>query len=388
MKKIGIVTMFYKTINYGGMLQAYALFRKLKNIGFSAEQISYKWEHGMLGKSTKAKKRKISVFFKRGIRRIRIDVQKIIFKNRYISAGKELEERKKAFGKFASDNIDSSKAIYNSKNIKDTNQEYDAFVTGSDQVWSAYSIDEGYSLNFAEKDKIKVAYAASGIGGELKPELEKAFSEILPTFDAVSVREKNACDLLKPLYKKDVCHVCDPVLLLSAQEWDEVCAPRIVEEKYVFCYFLGEDKKFRKLATEFAKKKGFNLVHIPYLKGRYCSADEIFGKSAFVNASPGDFISLIKNAEYVFTDSFHVSVFSTIYHKQFFVFKRSDTGGIERILNITRLADAEHHLLCKKSELKIEHLTALPPISFEETDEKVEKFRKYSVEFLKNALND
>ena len=325
---------------------------------------------------------------KKALKRVRKWFSKIFLKSRYKATQLMINSRKSVFKEFAENYVEASKNVYNSKNIVDANKEYDIFITGSDQVWSAFSMDEGYSLSFVFDDKVKIAYAASGIGTTLKTELKNRFTEILPKFNAVSVREKHMVNLLQPMYNKKINHVCDPVLLLSSSEWDEISSNRIVDQKYVFCYFLGGDKKFRKLAIEFAKEHGLKTVFIPFLKGRYCPADYEIGDYRIVDASPSDFISLIKNAEYVFTDSFHACAFSTIYQKQFFAFKRSDIGGIKRIWNVIELSGAHAHLIEKKYRLKIEFLESIPEISYFNINETIEKLRDDSIDFLRNALRN
>ena len=390
--KIGIITMFYKTINYGGKLQAYALCNALNKMGHDAEQIKYERKEGFVSRKELKREHFATLNIKEKFIKVIIYIWKRIFnklqQKQICSINEEMKNRKKAFEQFSFKNIYSSEGCYDSFSVNDVEDKYDAFIVGSDQIWSEFSIDVGYSLDFVNSNKMKVAYAASGIGKSISSRHSKIFSKILPTYKAVSVREKHAVDLLQPMYNKKIKHVCDPVLLLSSLEWDKISSARIVKEKYIFCYFLGEDKKFRKLAIEFAKKRGLKTVFIPFLKGRYCSADYKIGDYRIVDASPSDFISLIKNAEYVFTDSFHVCAFSTIYQKQFFAFKRSDTGGIERIKNIIELSGAHDHLIDEKNNLKITFLESMPEISYNHVNENIEKFRNESFEFLENALKD
>ena len=391
--KIGIITMFYKTLNYGGILQAYALLKALSKLHYQVDQINYSWrKEGFISRKLLKQEHFKSMGSLEKIKKILLYIsKKIIHKLHYRRVWCEEEKlnvRRNNFKQFSCQNVSSSYESYNSFNISCIADKYDAFIVGSDQVWSEFSIDKGFSLDYASDDTKKIAYAASGIGKSISFRHAEIFSRILPTFDAISVREKHAVDLLQTMCDKKVKHVCDPVLLLSSFEWDEISFDRIVNDKYIFCYFLGEDKKFRKLAVEFGKKRGLKTVFIPYAKGKYCSADYKIGDYRIIDASPADFISLIKNAEYVFTDSFHACTFSTIYHKQFFVFRRSDTGGIERIKNILELSGAQEHLIDEEEKLNSKYLESVSDVSYVGVDVQIEKFRGSSIEFLKNALKN
>ena len=129
------------------------------------------------------------------------------------------------------------------------------------------------------------------------------------------MREKSAERLLQELARVDVQTVVDPTLLLTKEEWDIVCSPRVIEEDYIFCYFLGTNKNERVLAEKFSQLLNIKLVITPQPCGRFqlYSYDRKFGDERLYDASPEQFLSLIKHARYVFTDSFHAVVFSNVY---------------------------------------------------------------------------
>ena len=378
--------MFYKSINYGGVLQAYALCRVLNNLGYTSEQIKYIWDKGLIPRSKFAKyKKSLRHLLSKALTISMKKCSKMIFSKRHTKELEKLKYRKAAFASFADKYVPVSTEVYDDKTISNANKHYDCFITGSDQVWGTYSIDNGYSLQFADKNKKKVAYAVSGLKTNLEKPEKECFEKIVPEFDAISVREKHMVDLLQSMTSRKIEYVLDPTLLLTKSDWDLVCSDYKIDEEYVFCYFLGESKKQRKLAIEFARKKRLKTVFLPYLKGTYTSADYKTGDYQLYDASPADYISLIKNASYVFTDSFHTCVFSSIYNKEFFVFKRNDCGGLERIKNILSLLKDDSHLIANENKINVYDIINITPIKYENASF-IDTLREDSFEFIKNAI--
>ena len=120
--------------------------------------------------------------------------------------------------------------------------EYDAFVTGSDQVWNLKFYDAAYFLDFVPHEKPKYSYAASFSMNELTEEQKIVVKNHLSDFSGISVREENAIQLLEKNTNIEPVFVVDPTLLLNKEDWDEVCDECVVDEKYVFAYFLGRNR--------------------------------------------------------------------------------------------------------------------------------------------------
>lgn len=372
--QIGILTQYYGSCNYGGLLQAYALARVLNGMGHSAEQICYDAKsyvdlRGNAKKTRSGLRRRLSIL-SQAILQMRIK--------------KGLKSREQKFAKFR-ERISHSEQVYSNESIVATNEIYDAFVAGSDQIWNPKDYDPVFFLSFANSEKIKMSYAASISQGQLDENQQKLFKEHLKDFDAVSLRENDA-HLIQNLSPVDVEWVLDPTFILSKEEWDEVAAPRMIDEKYVLCYILGKDENIRNVAKEFAKKKNLKLVTMPHLNGLFEKSDSGFGDKQ-VFASPEEFISLIKNAEYVITDSFHATAFSTIYEKEFFVFHRSGFKGMaSRIESILSIIGAKDHFCDDADKATVEYVSSIEPIDFNKTTEFAE-FKKKSLSFLQNNLN-
>lgn len=400
--KIAIVTHYYQSYNFGGNLQAYALCSVIHKISdYNPEQLCYPFESDnfpVTSSLTKVDKLKQLLKSSKFI----INLVKLVFnklyylckdfylsylRKKYESVSNMIaEKRKKSFYHFNSMVVPHSNTIYTSKNIYDSLKYYNIFITGSDQVWNTTWRRPIFFLDFVPSDKIKISYAASISKDSLTDKEKEIFKKSLADFKAVSVREEQAVDLIKDLSPVKPVVTLDPTLLLDASDWDKVCAPRVVEDDYIFCYFLGDNPKERKIAKKFAKEKGLKLVSVP-LTGVKVYSDLKFGDVILPAASPEEFISLIKHASYVFTDSFHAVVFSQIYQRQYFVFNRDVKGSMNsRIINITNLFNTQERFCNGKEKETLQYVMSLEDIDFSRPNPKFDEIKEFSINFLKENL--
>lgn len=385
MKKIGIITQYYKSKNLGGNLQAYALCNFLREQGFDAEQICFQ--------RTRKKTFKRSI-----VRRVLSKGKRLLIHPiRELRASKNAkflekvqrryqiaERQTRAFEAF-NNHIPHSNNVYNESTIVDCVNDYDIFITGSDQVWNLDWYEPVYFLDFVPSSKPKISYAASMGMDCLTNEQELLVKNSLKDFKAISVREKSAGDLIKGLVPVQPIDVVDPVLLLGREDWDRICDESVKGQDYVCCYFLGRNKKARELAQKFAKEKGLKLFSIPY----WSLLPIDFNKNVenMFDLTPGQFIGLIKNAKYIFTDSFHAVVFSFIYQKQYFVFNRDTKGAMNsRIKNITDLFHTSERFCDGKEKENLQYISTLKDIDYSQTNNNVEALKKESMDFLKRNL--
>lgn len=325
--KLGIITHYHNNNNYGGVLQSYALCRVLQDMGHSAQQISFAMQLPTVPIQKRA-------FFFRALTAPRSIVRRMLSRN----ISRDLATRSNAVADFRCNKIPHTQTIYTGETITQIASAYDGYITGSDQVWNPIWYQSAYMLDFVPPTKRKISYAASLGQSQLTQEQKALFASSLSSFCGISVREESAVDLLQDISPVPVQWVLDPTLLLSAQQWDEVCPNRLIKEDYLFCYFLGNDPKERKLAKKYARKHKLKLVTLPYLSNKFSKEDLFFGDTRLFAVSPGDFISLIKHASVVFTDSFHASVFSNIYSIPYFAFPRQSHPGMNaRIYSLTAL---------------------------------------------------
>ena len=409
MKKIGIVTHYYLSNNFGGNLQAYALATFINNLeGFEAEQISYafgqkKQSEVKKTKTALTKKEKIKLVLFNPMYCFRILAKKAFsffsLKNnaekveKYFNSkySKEYEIRNNAIRFFNQNIIPHSEMDYYIDDIDECKDFYDIFITGSDQVWSG--IDYGFSLRFA-KDKTKISYAASAALKDISQQHKDYLKGSISDYKAISVRNENDKRIISELTDKAVETVLDPVFLLDENEWNNLITNNgVIPEKYVFCYFLGDNKKQKKFAKRFAKERGLKTVIIPHFKDNLNGLvfnDFFYGDYKPYNISPSDFIGLIKKAEYVFTDSFHAIAFSIIFQKQFFAFERVSKYGN---MNLRLTALLEHlgmldHYLCEDKDYSINNQITLDLIDYTYCEEILSNEREYSKSFLIDNLKD
>lgn len=370
--KAAIITYYYGSNNYGGNLQSYALVKFIQNnCHINVKQLSYK----------KPRKHPYS---------LRDRLSKIY--HRYfkdVSDMKGIERRNRLIAKFNL-SIPHTNIIYSPKTIAKSVKDYDVFIAGSDQIWNPKWSDSVYKLDFVPSTKYKMAYAVSLGVSNLDMDNKEILRKSLSSYNAVSVREQEAVELLTPLSHHKVEWLLDPTLLLSVDEWDEICSPRKYDDKYVFTYFLGNSSVQRELARKFADRFGLKIVTIPYVCG-YCNdCDKEFGDIKDFDASPADFISLIKNAQYVFTDSFHASVFSILYRKQFFIFHRAEDVGMgTRIRSLMDLFNMQDRFCDTSEKITLEYIESLKPIdynlSFSKYEKKLIESKNFIIEHIKEA---
>lgn len=200
----------------------------------------------------------------------------------------------------------------------------DIAIAGSDQVWHKWHDDVNelpfYYLEFMPKEK-RFSYAAS-FGFEKIPSSDLQQHKVgLNGMKQISCRENTGCTIVREILGQDVPKVLDPTLLLSPLEWKKIAqqASKVVkgQDKYAFVYFLGDlSEEYKKYMDE--TMKALKITNcIDFLDNQ---------NHKISKCGPSEFLSLIDNADYIFTDSFHCTVFSTLFNKNFTVFRRIQPG--------------------------------------------------------------
>lgn len=384
--RIGIITHYYKSQNYGGNLQAYALCKVIESLGFEAQQISF---HRKKCSSLFGKNHGFGYsILKKLYRKFSSCIERTAADIRHNDLNTNFRMRAEAILGFNLNSIPHSEIIFTEENIRDSVQQYDVFITGSDQVWHPTAVCEAYLLDFVDgTSNSKFSYAASISVHVLMAQQLSRYKQSLADYQAVSVREKRAVELLQPVTGLDVQQTLDPTLLLEIEEWDQIASERIPKDNYIFCYFLGDDIDHRRITEKFAETHQLKIVTLPYLIGKFRKCDEYFGDEQLYDVSPADFISLIKYADYIFTDSFHASVFSLLYQKEFFIFERSSQQSMSsRLYSLTELFDIQNHFCDMQEKLSLQYINSLNRIDYNRCFAEFERMKEMSFAFLKNNL--
>lgn len=288
MKKVYVIT-FQKALNYGAALQAYALAKYLRSSNFEVEIINYAPTYFLLQTYRPAK----------GIKKSFDKLKKIL-----------------AFSAFSSKHLPLTKNIYfTSKSITKIS-DGDAFICGSDQIWNyrltGGKFDKAFFLDFVPADSRRIAYAASAGSIRVHDHISEV-KELTSKFHAIGAREETlASDLEGMIDNTRLTVVVDPSLLIKDYV-DVFDQRRIPVTKYILSYVVGSGEmldKYEQAVTELKKTTDIPVIHIG---AKHVNSADI----NILDVSPGEWVSFIKNSEFVITNSFHGTAFSINFEKQF-----------------------------------------------------------------------
>lgn len=324
-KKFGIVT-FHHALSYGAVLQTYALQNFLFNIGIDNEVVNYRCkfieDRAKVFKYIKGK-----------------SLKNYCYSLKY---GKEITKERKNSDYFGKKFLKMTKP-FSKETLAQCSDDFDGFITGSDQVWSPVcaGFDSAYFLDFAKKGQ-KFSYAASFGTKKLPNEKQNAYKKRLSDFSAISVREESGKQLVENIGNcQKIIHI-DPTLLLTDKQWDEIASNVEINEPYIFLFTVLKPKNLVNYALELARKTGIKVI---YLNKAHKINDPML---KYMNAVTADkFVSLIKNATYVCTNSFHGNAFSLIYHKNFVVETDTLTGENNRSKELMLKLGLKNRILAK-----------------------------------------
>lgn len=353
--KIGIVT-YHRTLNYGAVMQSLATRFVLEDMGHEVYYVDYwpDYHKEMYDLFPRTK------FFKFNLR------QKIAFLLSLIKYYKSKKKRIDNFEKFFQTHIYPY--------CRPIDDSYDVVIYGSDQIWRKQKALGSYNPFYFGENKIKtqqhISYAASmGILPDNDADKVKV-KELVSHLDKISVREEGLRHLLLSLGYENVSLSLDPTLLLSSEKWDNHLPTEPYNGKrYALVYMLRAKAFNLNEIKKFADKKGLQLI---VLNG-YATTKET--ETNITSAGPLEFIHLIKNAEYVFSASFHGLAFSIIYGKQFFTSFLNNSGRAESLLSLLGI---KGRLLPPKSPIPQD----APPIDYNAVGNKLEAYRKEAFNFL------
>lgn len=390
MKKVGIVSCYFQH-NYGSMLQALATQMALDKLGYENETIDISGFNGEIKKAkmlyfAKASLTSDILLSKLGMATniLRRKLSKGVYKENTIIRNKKFDDFYKEH--FRLSEKYNSKADLSNK----CKEKYSAVLVGSDQLWLPGNIaGDYYTLNFVPKEVNTIAYSTSFGQSALPNDSAKKATVFLKKIRHIGVREESGQKLVKELADRSVPVVCDPTLLFTGDEWMSIQKEEAkINESYILCYFLGNNPPHREFAKRLKEKTGCKIVALTHLD-EYVKSDEGYADYTPYDVDPADFLNLIRNAQYVCTDSFHCSLFSMLYKKEFFTFKRyarkTKSSTNSRLDTLFNLAGVKGRVL--NGDEDIQKCLDMN-IDYEKVHKNLQKIRKESYQYLITALKD
>lgn len=336
--RVGILT-FHDAHNYGAVLQAFALKKYIQKLGYEVKIVNYH--------------------------------------HKTIPDGFPRENNEKRWDKF---NVfikaltDNEEEVYTQEEDLE-NLDIDFWICGSDQIWNTEitrGFNKGFFLDFQTKGK-KISYAVSMGIPNLPEEYEKQFMASLEQIDEISVREESLKEYAEKFVDKKVVTTLDPTLLLDENDYDDLILDNNHGE-YILIYALGPDERLTAIANKMAKQKGMKIIELndKRIENYFCEQ--------ISDAGPQEFLTLIKNASAIVTNSFHGTIFSIIFKKEFYTITRLNRNS--RMETILGIVDMKDRLIDK-----IEDLDKIKQQDFEKAYIKLDSEKQKSKDFLNKALN-
>lgn len=364
-KTVGIITM-HRPISFGSSLQAFALQKKIQDLGCDCEIIDYQYPN-----EQHLPKRSVNWWIKL-----------VVHYMLNLLMGLPCVVESHRFKMFRKKHLILSKYYKDADALIAEPPRYDIYCTGSDQVWNTNFIkdDNSFLLSFVN-NVTKVSYSSSFAVDYVKDEFKVNFKKYLSQYKAISVREQSGISLVKELTGKDAKLVCDPTLLLSEEEW----LPLIAESKikisrpyllvFILTYSFNPYPEVNRIIEAVQKNLGLHTVVLNGNKYDYMRKDTTVIK----NAGPCEFLQLIHDASFVITSSFHGVAFSVNFSKQFIaVVKNSNHDS--RLVNFLEILHLQDHILEYNSLQNINVNLSSPDRL------KINEYRQKSLNYLKQII--
>lgn len=358
---VGIIT-FHSQYNCGSALQAYALQEKIKSLGYECKILNYYYEKDMRNYDIR--------WFSKNPKVILFDLYTL----------KKCIERKNAYKSFQNRFLQLSELTTNWEKLKEISADCDILICGSDQIWNVeltQGVHPAYFLKFATPNQKLISYAPSMALTTVPERYKDDLKNALERFKQISVREQQTAIELEKITRKVVFCALDPTLLHNREFYDKlICEYKItLPEKYIFIYCLhyADLSQIRPAAEEYAKEHGLDIVYF----NKYNIYNKLYKKNIF-KYGPEAFIAAIKNAEFVFADSYHAAIFSILYKRQFAVYVLEDIRS-------------RWDTLYDRLGMDKNYLNSGEPYHFIDYDKvwnKLEKQREVSTNFLKASLEE
>lgn len=374
--KVGIIT-FNSAHNYGAVLQAWSLQEYLLASGHEAEVINYR---------IPAIDNVYRLFEPE--KPYKSDKENVKHQEKQYRMVKKEEPKKvlafERFEQFIAEQLRTTKAYMSYEELKEEKFDYDALITGSDQVWNTgftRGVNPGYLLDFGPEQARRISYAVSRGDSVLTNPEKITFERKLAKFDFISVREENVAEEISKLTEHEVEVTADPTFLLEREQFDSIRRSYPCKKPYIYVHNVHvkrTDETLCAVADELSIKTG-----LPVATNRRDSYEYKNYLADISDIGPREFLDVIANAEYVVTNSFHATVFSMIYHKTFITIP--SLRNPERMKKLLERLEISDHLMDNPSMLP-ENLQALR-IDYEKLERLKAEYTKKSKAFLTKALD-
>lgn len=359
-RQIKLIT-FHGSVNYGAVLQSYALFEKISNLGYECEVIDYN--------RVQHHKNFLHIELNLGIKSV---VYQLLNYPRKFRLHRKFDKFTSSYMNLSKDSFNGTGALFGGAFDCD-----DIYLVGSDQVWNTRLTEENYHyfLDFVESD-YKYSYASSFGINDIDDWPDKAtVIELLKKFNRISVREETGRNIIRKHLGIDVDVVCDPTFLLRCEDWSQIAHSPNRSGKYVLLFLLSKNDDLVNLAKKLSDQLSIQVINIAY------SVRNISYAKNYNCVSPEEFLGLIQNAEYVLTNSFHGFALSLNFNKQVFV-ALSNIGRNSRIVDLAERYGVSDRIIDDSFDIN-----SIIPIDYDKVNNNIEKDRQKSIRFLEENLH-
>lgn len=366
--RVAVITRHAIT-NYGSLLQTFATQQIIEDMGHCCEIIDYIRDDEYYSQHEKTLLQRKPEWYNNPMKRM---LYLFLRQPESILAGKKFENAQQKYLKL-------TRRYHTVEQLSDDIPFADVYMTGSDQVWGPVengSYDSGYCLSFTRESDKRIAYAASFGHTDLTPDLSAYYKKWLSRYEHIAVREDSAVKIINDL-GVDACQVIDPTLLLDSSFWNNFLFP-IKIRKYILVYQLHNDKTLGYYAQNVASEMGLPLIRIS------TSFHQILREGKFVWCPGiGQFLSYVKNATCMITDSFHGTAFAINFNTPFVeVLPNNNTGT--RNMSILSMTGLSHRILRDERDIQL----AQRKIDFTQANQVLKYKRIESLKILKEMIEE
>ena len=352
--KCSIITIHH-IHNFGSVFQAYSLYRFLEKNGYETELIDYR-----------------PAYYEAGKNKMKTLIGRVLNYRAYSRRKSKFENFIKSYDRLSTQQF---KSLYElEKYYGDSDH---LLIAGGDQLWNNYhpcGNDDAYKLTFEKKAK-KLAYGTSMGRDNFTEDELAALADKVKDFESIMLRERSGVDQLSRHSSVELAHVIDPVGLLDVEEFKKIAKKPNISEPYAVMYLADSSEILDEAVRRLSKELGLKIVHICGFKKKcYCDRFE-------KDVGPEEILGYILHADFVLSASFHATMFSLLFNKQFAtILPGAKTNArIEDILSYVGLQDRILHNANDADRL-------MNPIDYLSVNEKIEKFKVESQQKLLNAL--